>query len=76
MDVAAVMHHILLICCIAYLTQIHLILDSVVDPADPVTNWPPGSGSIILNYRSDSGSLLFIEGLKKFQKISIFYNIL
>ncbi len=38
MDVAAVMHCILLI-CIAYLTQIHLVIDSVLDPADPITNW-------------------------------------
>jgi hypothetical protein len=35
MDVAPVMHHILLI-CIAYLTQIHLALDIVVDLADPL----------------------------------------
>jgi hypothetical protein len=37
-----------------------------------VTNWPPGSGSIILNYGSDSGSFLFIEDLKKFLKCQYF----
>ncbi len=36
MDVATVMHHILCLICIAYLTQIHIVLDCVVDPADPL----------------------------------------
>jgi hypothetical protein len=70
MDVAAVMppsswmslllctvFSILRLICIAYLTQILIVLDSVVDPADPVTNWPPESGSVILNYVSEDPDL-------------------
>jgi hypothetical protein len=57
-----------------------LSLTSVVpDPMDKVCkliNWPPEVRSVILNYESRSGFLLFIKDSKKFQeRISKCFNI-
>ncbi len=38
------------------------------NPEDPELNCPPGTGAVIRNYGSGSGSVLFIKDLKKFYR--------
>jgi hypothetical protein len=56
-----------------FFPQPYCILICVVDPRSggSVIVWPPGSGSVILNYGCGSESLSFIKDAIKFQKSSL-----
>jgi hypothetical protein len=67
MDVAAVLHHILRLIWLAYLTQIHLVLD----PADPASWIRIHNSELWILFR-----ILFIEDITKFQRCQNFNDLL